>query len=133
MTTPRPFVQDPALTAMAVGYANPDSAMIADRVFPRVSVGGEMQVAILVFQRHAEVTRIHTRQLEAPPRRSAPRLKRSNFTLTHGRHGATGRNRASRSRKDPSDGGNSDHPENPREDSRPSSTTACVHRHGRVS
>lgn len=42
MTQPRPFVQDPALTAMAVGYANPDEAMIADRVFPRVPVPGEL-------------------------------------------------------------------------------------------
>lgn len=34
----RPFVVDPILTAIAVGYRNPGMALIADRVLPRVGV-----------------------------------------------------------------------------------------------
>jgi len=37
----RPFVVDPILTAIAVGYRNPDAVMIADDVLPRVPVGAE--------------------------------------------------------------------------------------------
>jgi hypothetical protein len=37
----RPFVVDPILTAIAVGYRNPAAAMIADLVMPRVPVGAE--------------------------------------------------------------------------------------------
>jgi hypothetical protein len=37
----RPFVVDPVLTAMAVGYKNPTGSLIADSVLPRISVGGE--------------------------------------------------------------------------------------------
>lgn len=40
MTT-RPFIQDAALTAMAVNFKNPDMAYIADDVLPRVDVGNE--------------------------------------------------------------------------------------------
>lgn len=39
--TPRPFVQDAALTAIAVNFKNPDVALVADMVFPRVDVGDE--------------------------------------------------------------------------------------------
>jgi len=38
MSTPLPFVADPALTAIAVNFQNPDSAFIADQVLPRVAV-----------------------------------------------------------------------------------------------
>jgi hypothetical protein len=38
MTTPTPFVADPVLTAIAVNYRNPDVALIADQVMPRVPV-----------------------------------------------------------------------------------------------
>ncbi|WP_319775498.1 capsid protein [Breoghania sp.] len=41
MAPRRPFVVDPVLTSIAIGYSNPAQAMIADRVLPRVSVGGE--------------------------------------------------------------------------------------------
>jgi hypothetical protein len=37
----RPFVVDPILTAIAVGYRNPAQILIADRVLPRVPVGAE--------------------------------------------------------------------------------------------
>lgn len=37
----RPFVVDPALSAISIGYRNPASAYIADDVLPRVPVGGE--------------------------------------------------------------------------------------------
>ncbi|WP_337846246.1 hypothetical protein [Sphingomonas sp.] len=37
----RPFVVDPVLTAIAIGYRNPSSSYIADAVSPRVSVAGE--------------------------------------------------------------------------------------------
>ncbi|MEM7507634.1 MAG: hypothetical protein AAF415_12905 [Pseudomonadota bacterium] len=40
MTT-RPFTQDAALTAIAVNFMNPDIALIADDVLPRVDVGDE--------------------------------------------------------------------------------------------
>lgn len=36
MASPRPFVVDPVLTAIAIGYSNPVSALIADEVLPRV-------------------------------------------------------------------------------------------------
>lgn len=38
---PRPFTADPILTAIAIGYRNPASALIADQVLPRVPVGDE--------------------------------------------------------------------------------------------
>jgi hypothetical protein len=38
---PRPFVVDPVLTALAVGFRNPASTRIADQVLPRFPVGGE--------------------------------------------------------------------------------------------
>lgn len=38
MSTPTPFVVDPVLTAIAVNFANPDVAFIADRIMPRVPV-----------------------------------------------------------------------------------------------
>jgi hypothetical protein len=41
MATKRPFVVDPILTAIAIGYSNPAQALIADDVMPRQSVGGE--------------------------------------------------------------------------------------------
>lgn len=41
MTTPRPFVVDTALTAIAIGYRNAAINLIADRVMPRIPVGGE--------------------------------------------------------------------------------------------
>lgn len=39
--TQRPFVVDPVLSAIAVGFRNPAAFKIADRVLPRLSVGGE--------------------------------------------------------------------------------------------
>ncbi|HQF31504.1 MAG TPA: capsid protein, partial [Hyphomicrobiales bacterium] len=39
--TSRPFVVDPALTAIAIAYNNPAQSMIADRVLPRQPVGQE--------------------------------------------------------------------------------------------
>ncbi len=41
MAPRRPFIVDPVLTAIAIGYSNPAQALIADRVLPRVPVGGE--------------------------------------------------------------------------------------------
>ncbi len=41
MAPVRPFVVDPVLTAIAVGYRNPAAALIADLVLPRVPVGAE--------------------------------------------------------------------------------------------
>lgn len=41
MAPNRPFVVDPVLTAVAVGYRNEAQVMIADRVLPRVDVGAE--------------------------------------------------------------------------------------------
>ena len=41
MSPRRPFVVDPVLTAVAVGYRNEAQTLIADRVLPRVQVGGE--------------------------------------------------------------------------------------------
>lgn len=41
MATPRPFVSDPILTAVTVGYTNPAGARIADQVLPRSPVGAE--------------------------------------------------------------------------------------------
>lgn len=41
MANPRPFVVDTALTAIAIGYVNPADSLIADRVLPRMPVGGE--------------------------------------------------------------------------------------------
>jgi hypothetical protein len=38
---PRPFVVDPILTALAVGYKNPAEFLIADQVLPRYPVGQE--------------------------------------------------------------------------------------------
>lgn len=37
----RPFVVDPALTAVAIGYTNPADTLIADDVLPRATVGQE--------------------------------------------------------------------------------------------
>ena len=37
----RPFVTDPALTAIAIGYKNPSQAYIADKVLPRTPVSSE--------------------------------------------------------------------------------------------
>ena len=37
----RPFVVDPALTAIAIGYTNPADTLIADEVLPRGQVGQE--------------------------------------------------------------------------------------------
>jgi hypothetical protein len=37
----RPFTIDPVLTAMAVGFRNPDASRIADQVLPRIQVGAE--------------------------------------------------------------------------------------------
>lgn len=39
--TRRPFVQDPALTAISVGYRNPAAFRIADQVLPRSQVSAE--------------------------------------------------------------------------------------------
>lgn len=41
MAPNRPFVTDPVLTAIAIGYSNPAYTLIADDVLPRVSVGAE--------------------------------------------------------------------------------------------
>jgi hypothetical protein len=41
MASNRPFIVNPALTAIAVGYSNPAQTLIADRVLPRVPVGSE--------------------------------------------------------------------------------------------
>ncbi|MBR0962243.1 capsid protein [Bradyrhizobium japonicum] len=41
MAPNRPFVVDPVLTAIAIGYRNPAQTLIADLVLPRVPVGGE--------------------------------------------------------------------------------------------
>lgn len=41
MAPRRPFVVDPALTAIAIGYRNEAYTLIADQVLPRVTVGGE--------------------------------------------------------------------------------------------
>lgn len=37
----RPFIVDPALSAIAIGYRNPATAYIADQVLPRIQVGSE--------------------------------------------------------------------------------------------
>jgi len=37
----RPFVVSPVLTAVAIGFHNPDYTLIADSVLPRVPVGGD--------------------------------------------------------------------------------------------
>lgn len=39
--TQRPFQADPVLTAIAIGYMNPQASYIADIVLPRSDVGGE--------------------------------------------------------------------------------------------
>lgn len=41
MAPNRPFVVNPVLTGIAIGYSNPDVALIADQVMPRVEVDGE--------------------------------------------------------------------------------------------
>lgn len=41
MAPNRPFVVDPVLTAIAVGYRNPSATLIADQVLPRVPVSAE--------------------------------------------------------------------------------------------
>lgn len=41
MAPRRPFVADPTLTAIAIGYKNPEASRIADDVMPRVPVGAE--------------------------------------------------------------------------------------------
>lgn len=41
MAPVRPFQIDPALTAIAIGYSNPDVTLIADEVLPRVDVMSE--------------------------------------------------------------------------------------------
>lgn len=41
MSTKRPFVVDPVLTAIAIGYSNPADTLIADEVLPRAQVGQE--------------------------------------------------------------------------------------------
>lgn len=41
MAPNRPFVVDPVLTAISIGFRNPASSRIADDVLPRASVGGE--------------------------------------------------------------------------------------------
>ena len=41
MAPNRPFVTDPVLTAIAIGYRNPARTLIADEVLPRVQVGAE--------------------------------------------------------------------------------------------
>lgn len=43
MATPRPFVVDPVLTAIAIGYTNPDIAFIGDQVLPRVGTASSFQ------------------------------------------------------------------------------------------
>lgn len=42
MAPVRPFSVDPVLTGITIGYTNPDLNLIADRVLPRVEVGGEI-------------------------------------------------------------------------------------------
>ncbi|MGS4886095.1 capsid protein [Roseibium sp. MB-4] len=42
MAPPRPFVVDPVLTAIAIGYSNPAQVLIADMILPRQSVGQEV-------------------------------------------------------------------------------------------
>lgn len=41
MAPNRPFVVDPILTTIAIGYRNPAASLIADAVLPRVPVGAE--------------------------------------------------------------------------------------------
>lgn len=41
MATNRPFTVDPILTAVAIGYRNPEASRIADEVLPRMAVGAE--------------------------------------------------------------------------------------------
>lgn len=41
MAAKRPFVVDPVLTAIAIGYRNTANMLIADKVLPRQPVGGE--------------------------------------------------------------------------------------------
>lgn len=41
MAPNRPFIVDPVLTAVAIGYRNPAHTLIADLVLPRIPVGGE--------------------------------------------------------------------------------------------
>ena len=41
MATERPFVVNPVLTAVAIGWRNPDLAFVADQVLPRIDVGAE--------------------------------------------------------------------------------------------
>ena len=41
MAPRRPFTVDPILTAIAIGYKNPEASRIADDVMPRVPVGAE--------------------------------------------------------------------------------------------
>ena len=41
MATSRPFVVSPALTGIAIGYKNEAQSLIADKVMPRIDVGGE--------------------------------------------------------------------------------------------
>ncbi len=41
MAPKRPFVVDPVLTAIAIGYSNPAHTLIADQVLPRMTVGQE--------------------------------------------------------------------------------------------
>jgi hypothetical protein len=41
MAPNRPFVVDPILTSIAIGYRNPSATLIADEVLPRVPVGAE--------------------------------------------------------------------------------------------
>lgn len=41
MAIPRPFVVDPVLTAVAIGYKNGSAMRIADQVLPRLPVAGE--------------------------------------------------------------------------------------------
>jgi hypothetical protein len=41
MAPARPFTVNPVLTGIAVAFVNPDTALIADEVMPRVEVGGE--------------------------------------------------------------------------------------------
>ncbi|GJD93364.1 capsid protein [Methylobacterium iners] len=38
---PRPFVTNPVMTAIAIGYSNPANTLIADRVMPRIPVPAE--------------------------------------------------------------------------------------------
>ncbi len=41
MANKRPFIVDPALTAISIGYRNTANMLIADKVLPRMPVGGE--------------------------------------------------------------------------------------------